>query len=408
VRAVLDGLHHAGLLLEYTTSLGFAENASWTKLIPRAARTEVVRRSYNLPGEMIHVRPWRELVRHLALPVRWSSVVRHEFGWASVDAVYRDLDRHVGRRLLTLSRKSGLCGVYAYEDGAVDTFTVARNLGLTRFYDLPIAYWETSQRFLAEECLRLPEWAPTMEGRRDSPEKLERKRRELELADVVFCPSDFVCRSLPAWAIEGRRVVTAPFGSPVSGGSQGRQARTAEGPLRVLFAGALTQRKGLADLFAAVKLIGAKRIELVVMGACPVPLEFYHKAGPPFTYEGPRSHKEVLSLMGTCDVFCLPSIVEGRALVVQEALSQGLPVIVTDNTGTSDMVTPGQTGFVVPIRQPHAIAEKLAWFLENRSTLGDMMVASRRRASEAGWSNYQTIIARSAVEALAVSARPRS
>ena len=58
------------------------------------------------------------------------------------------------------------------------------------------------------------------------------------------------------------------------------------------------------------------------------------------------------------DALILPSIIEGRALVQQEALSCGLPIITTPNAGGADLIEEGMTGHLVPIRSPEIIAEK--------------------------------------------------
>ena len=164
--------------------------------------------------------------------------------------------------------------------------------------------------------------------------------------------------------------------------------------MRFLFAGTLTQRKGLADLFAAMKLLAAKEVELVVMGSHLCPLGWYREQFPRFTYEATRPHPDVLELMRTCDVLVLPSIVEGRALVQQEAMACGLPIIVTKNAGGDDLITGGETGFLVPIRSPEAIAEKINWCATNRVSIAGMAIAAQRRASELTWSGYgETILA---------------
>ncbi len=266
-------------------------------------------------------------------------------GRANIDDVCFDLDAHVAAEVQ--SRGHALTAVYCYEDIARDTFRVARQRGWTTFYDLPIAYWETSQRLLREEAQRWPEWEPTLVGTRDSAAKLERKSEELALADVVLCPSQFVLDSLPAEARLNKTCVVAEFGSPQGERQDGANAhdkRPATDPLRILFAGSLTQRKGLADVFAAMRLLKRDDIELVVMGAPVAPLEFYRKQLPHFRYEAPRPHAQVLELMRSCDVFILPSLVEGRALVQQEAMSCGLPLIVTPNAGGEDLNIESQDG----------------------------------------------------------------
>jgi len=326
------------------------------------------RRSVGIDRRRVRQHPVREIVRLLAARLGYRSP-------RAVDAVYRALDRTVAREL------DGATAVYAYEDGALETFRAARSRGLRCFYELPIAYFETVQRLLREEAERLPAWAPTLGAMADRPEKLARKADELALADLVICPSRFVQSSLPP----GKRSVVSEFGSPAF---PARVAQRPNGKLRVLFAGAMSQRKGLADLFIAMELLRRDDIELVVMGAPVAPMEFYRRACPRFIYEPPRAHREVLALMDTCDALVLPSIAEGRALVQQEALSRGLPLIVTGNAGGEDLIEPGLTGWLVPIRDPAAIAERIAWMADHRAALPEMRDAARAMAAGRTWADY--------------------
>ena len=382
VRAVLRAFQDAELLAKFITTVGYSRTAAFLSLLPSGAQ----RRAYDLPPEKIQSYPTREAVRLLAGAAGFGTLTRHERGWASIDRVWRDLDARAARYFRANKQRQQIGGVYAYEDCALDLFAAAHELGGRRVYDLPIAYYETAQRLLQKEAQRYPDWEPTLGGTRDSEEKLARKRAELELAELVICPSDFVLESLPAEARGAKQCVVVPFGSP-SAQSSARTPRS-EAQLRVLFAGALTQRKGLADLFAAVKLIDSAEVELVVMGSLLQPLRWYRERCPDFTYEPPRSHGEVLSLMRTCDVFVLPSIVEGRALVQQEAMASGLPIIATKNAGADDLIEEGVTGFVVPIRSPEAIAEKISWCLAHRASISGMGIAAQARAADLTWRGY--------------------
>jgi glycosyltransferase involved in cell wall biosynthesis len=388
----MTGLAAAGMLTEFTTTLSANPAASWLKLLPAGIRQEWLRRTFSVPAEQIWTSPLLEIAR-IALPKlglsRWAQ---HEHGWASLDAVYHHLDRAVARRLPRLAEQRQVDVVYAYEDGALATFTKAKELGITCVYDLPIAFWETTRRLMLEEAARLPGWRPTLGGGiTDSQAKLERKTRELELADVVVGPGQFVLNSLPVWA-HGKQLIMSPFGSPAlfnqNEAQEGDDHVKAKRPLRVLFAGAMGQRKGLGDLFAAMRLLNRSDIELVVMGSLLAPMEFYRAELPSFTFEPGRSHAQVLALMRSCDVFCLPSIVEGRALVMQEAMSQGLPLIITPNTGGEDLIQEGKTGFMVPIRSPELIADKLTWFLDNRAKIPEMGRNAQEHATRYTWENY--------------------
>jgi len=89
----------------------------------------------------------------------------------------------------------------------------------------------------------------------------------------------------------------------------------------------------------------------------------------------------------------LPSIVEGRALVQQEALSCGLPIIVTPNAGGQDLVEEGITGHLVPIRSPEKIAEAILTMIENRNQKEEIRKLCQKKAIQYTWENYaQNII----------------
>ena len=242
VRAVLEALEHAGLLARFVTTLGWSE-ISYPDLAAKIRGK--LRRNYALPADKIDIHPFREVVRLVAGSLRVSRLTETESAWASIDQVWQSLDREAARRLRHGEYGSEVRAVYAYEDCGKELFATGEELGLKRIYDLPIAYWETAQRLLREEAARYPDWEPTLGGTRDSEAKLSRKTRELALAQLIVCPSRFVLESLPAETREKKRTLVAPFGSPVI--HLTKDGKRHNGPLRVLFAGALTQRKGLSS-----------------------------------------------------------------------------------------------------------------------------------------------------------------
>ncbi|SDT05747.1 YD repeat-containing protein [Mucilaginibacter mallensis] len=395
VRAVMTGLANADMLAGFNTTLVADPDALWIKLLPNNLRKEWLRRSFPVSKSKIHTRPVIELARIIMPKLGYKNCIEHEKGWASIDAVYHDLDRNTAKQLATNKLKPD--AVYAYEDGALETFKQAKILGIKCIYDLPIAYWKTVKQLMNQEAERLPQWAPTLGGGiHDSAAKLERKTQEFELADVVVGPGSFVMDSLPAYT--NKKLIVSPFGSPEFDKTCDESSiglKSTNKPLRVLFAGSMGQRKGLADLFTAIKKINSKNVELVVMGSLLAPAEFYRNELADFTYEAGRPNEKVLELMRSCDVFCLPSIVEGRALVMQEAMSQGLPLIITPNTGGADLIEEGETGFLVPTCSPEIIAEKISWFMDNRNRVAEMGRKAMKKATGYTWDAYGNRIAQS-------------
>jgi glycosyltransferase involved in cell wall biosynthesis len=122
-------------------------------------------------------------------------------------------------------------------------------------------------------------------------------------------------------------------------------------------------------------------------------MEFYRKQFAEFTYFPPCSNQKVRTIMKAHDALVLPSIVEGRALVQQEALSCGLPIIVTPNAGGTDLVDEGITGHLVCIRSPEKIAEAIVAMIENKNPKEVIRKSCQKKATQYTWINYaQNII----------------
>ena len=265
---------------------------------------------------------------------------------------------------------------------------MALELDIRRSYELPIAHHETLRRLLLKEAERWPEWEPTLLATRESDAKLHRKDREMEMADAISCPSQFVLDSLPPNLRNEKLCFVAPFGTPEASLKGSGESRDANDPIRFLFVGSMSQRKGLADLLMAFRNLASRQAELFVLGSPMMPMDFYRAQGVPFTHIPPCPHDKVLTQMANCDVLVLPSIAEGRALVQQEAMSQGMPILVTPNTGGTDLVKEGVTGFLVKPSSPDLLAEKMEWFVRHKERLPGMKRAAREHSTSYPWSAY--------------------
>ena len=378
-----------GHLKELWTCIAACGNNSWTKLSRLPGMGEIKRRSY--PSELrpyLRLQPFRELIR-LGLNRTGIRNPTARGGYFGVDKIYQNLDKKVAKRIQKSSEED-LGVIYAYDDGALRSFEEARKRGWKTIFDLPIAYWETMEELLREEAERYPEWAPTLMGEEIPKWKKERKTRELELSDYVVCPSEFVARRLPKTCENSGKVSVIPFGSPTIISQNEIPEQKSSQKFKLLFVGGMSQRKGLADLFEAIKLLKSQNIELNILGEPLMGLQFYKKQGVDFNYHSTRDHQSVLTLMTSCDALILPSIVEGRALVQQEAMARGLPLIVTANAGAEDLIEEGVTGHLVPIRNPQAIATAIdSIAVRSSDELHQMKMDCLEKVSSLTWVNYR-------------------
>jgi glycosyltransferase involved in cell wall biosynthesis len=371
VRELLNELKNQKKLVKFFTTIGAGAGAN--SLIKSLCEGK---RQYPIPDKMISRQWMPELTRFLSKGDQEKK--RHK-----ADHSYQALDYKVSHELSTLNSQI----LHAYEDGCSHSFTRAKELGIKCSYELPIAYWATVRRLLAEEAERYPEWEPTLESTREPEEKLCRKEKELRLADRITCPSQFVLDSIPLEIRQKTLCQISPFGSPPCEPVD-FECSPKNDILKLLFVGSMSQRKGLADLFEAMKLLKGETISLSILGQPSMPKEFYRKQFSEFEYFPPRSNQKVREIMKMHDALVLPSIVEGRALVQQEALSCGLPIIVTPNAGGEDLVKEGTTGHLVPIRSPKKIAEAIRSMIENKNHKVEIRKLCQIKAKQYSWVSY--------------------
>jgi glycosyltransferase involved in cell wall biosynthesis len=371
VRALLNQLNNQNQLEKFFTTIGAGAGANY--LISAFC---VKKRQYAIPDKLIS-RQWvQEVARFLS---KGDQAKKRR----KADHSYQALDIKVSHELSTLNSQI----LHAYEDGCSSSFARAKELGIQCSYELPIAHWATVRRLLAEEAERYPEWEPTLESTREPEEKLCRKEEELRLADRITCPSQFVMDSIPLEIRQKTPCQISPFGTPPHKPVGFERFRKNDN-LKLLFVGSMSQRKGLADLFEAMKLLNGEPVSLSILGQPSMPMEFYLKRLAEFAYFPPCPNSKVREIMKEHDALVLPSIVEGRALVQQEALSCGIPIIVTPNAGSEDLVEDGKTGYLIPIRSPKKIAEAIRAMIENKNHKEEIRKLCQIKAKQYSWSSY--------------------
>lgn len=387
VRNALRALAEREMLAEFWTTLAWNPESRWNGLLPSGLRSQLEKRAYpEAPKERVKCVPSREIVR---LAARGSFLHDHLCSGErpfSVIGMYRHFDAQVARRV----RTTKLDAVYAYEGGALMTFREARKAGVATFYELPSSHWYWENKLLAEEADRNPQFAGLIPKLKDSPRHMEWKDEELRLADFVIVPSHHVRDTLVGVVPEDRIRVVSYGAPPVRQRNAG--ASDTKRPLKVLFVGALMQRKGIGYLLDAVDTLGSE-VELTLVGGRVAANARVDAACERWRWLESVSHAEVLNLMLEADVLVLPSLAEGCALVVLEAAACGLPVIVTPNTGALEFVRDGCEGYVVPICSSDAIAERLHSLHEDREMLATMSHNAQATAAGRSWESYREKLA---------------
>ena len=270
--------------------------------------------------------------------------------------------------------------------GCLESFRRSRGLDGRNVLDYPIARVEYANQLLAEEAALRPDFADTILGTSLALEHRERISAELQLADMIVVGSRFASDSFDG-AVDPQRVRVVRYGVDTVT-FRPRVAPRAEGPLRVLFAGQLTQRKGVAYALDAMRLLDRSKFRLVLCGTAVGSGRGLAAYDGEFEQIAGARPQDMPQVYGGADVLVLPSLIEGSALVVLEAMASGIPVIVTPNAG-ADAVRDGIDGFVVPLRSPEAIAARLEQLRLDPDLRERMGAAARGRSEAFTWAAFR-------------------
>jgi glycosyltransferase involved in cell wall biosynthesis len=98
-------------------------------------------------------------------------------------------------------------------------------------------------------------------------------------------------------------------------------------------------------------------------------------------FAGKCSHDAVFEILSITDLFMLSSLWEGFGLVLGEAMAMGKPIVSTRTIGSEFLVQHNETGFIVPPKNPGALAEAVIDLLQTPDLMQEMGKKGRKRVS---------------------------
>ena len=220
---------------------------------------------------------------------------------------------------------------------------------------------------------------------------------DAENSDYLLTGSEVVKRSFIRRGFPGDRIFVIPYGtdtnrfSPLS--NEERKQRISglkDVSFRVICVGQITPRKGHIYLLDAWKKLNIPNAELLFVGRIdPLMKPVLARYEGVFRHIPHVPHHLLRHYYGVSNVFVLPSLEDGFAYVCTEALGCGLPVIATDNTGASELLSDGVEGFVISTHSSEQIAEKLQLLLEDTELRKQMSDSAVHKAGESLlWDDY--------------------
>jgi len=216
---------------------------------------------------------------------------------------------------------------------------------------------------------------------------VERELQEYEECDLITVPSTFAFRSFVERGVPEGKLAKLAYGVDLQ---MFHPVPKEDNVFRVIYVGAMSLGKGVPYLLEALATLQLPKFELCLIGGLTDEIKpFFEKYKERFRYLGVIPQTKLYQYYSQGSVFAIASLQEGLALVQAQAMACGLPVIATTNTGAEDLFTDGIEGFIVPIRSPEAIREKVVYLYEHPEVREEMARAALKRVkSMGGWNEY--------------------
>jgi glycosyltransferase involved in cell wall biosynthesis len=290
-------------------------------------------------------------------------------------AAYVEHGRWFARRTSRVIEKSRSAGIFfGYSAASLESLLSAKKKGFFTIVDQVDPAWE-HWKLVEAERERFPDWE---ERAPEVPREFwDRLHREWSTADLVVVNSEWSRENLVKQGVPESKLAVVPLAyEPTARAAPRRHNR--RGKLRVLWLATVSLAKGFPYLLEAAKKLpnvhfdvaGQIRISSRIVGSAPANVKFHGQV--------PRIR--TAELFRSADVFLLPTISDGFAITQLEAMSFGLPVIATPHCGK--VVVEGWNGYIVPARDPEAIASRIAALDSDGDRLADLSTNALATLSE--------------------------
>ena len=226
---------------------------------------------------------------------------------------------------------------------------------------------------------------------------------EYENADLIVCGSPFVMRSIAEYSrVPGVaakcRLLPYSYDERLFGSGPEPQPIPNGEPVRFLFAGQVSARKGVQHVLEAFARLPASAATLTLVGPLMVPERLLAPHRDRIEILGSVPRAEMPGIMCRHHALVFPSHFEGSAVVLVEAMASGLAIV---QTAAAGLGASEKSGLVLERPDAHAVEEAMVAIIENRERLHSMRRAAQTEAQARNFSAYRAGVAAALAEVAA-------
>ena len=211
--------------------------------------------------------------------------------------------------------------------------------------------------------------------------------KEAKLTDLIICASTYTKQTLLSNKIDNEKIYVIPYGYDSKHNVKDVEKKE-DVFFTILFVGGVNVMKGIPYVIQALKKIKNDKIRLVLVGNVQNTIRNMAKNDNRIIFKGYIPHENVHLEYQKADLFIFPSLSDGFGFAPLEAMSYGVPCMVTNTSGISDIIDNGENGFIIKASSSEEIREKIEWCYRERVKLKEMGNLAKLRALNFGKKEY--------------------
>lgn len=304
------------------------------------------------------------------------------------------LNSAFGRKVAAMAGREGSFILWGYDGSSATAFEDPRAAGCYKILDRTMAdsrSWnEERERIAATHGDWLGKGSPAW-----SADKIAMDDSEFGAADRIVCGSPFVMETIRTHSpVEGvaDKLELLPYGfdAALFGSDVDPTFVPEHEPVRFLFAGQVSARKGVQHVLEAFDKIPKGSARLTLLGQVALPEHILARYRDTVDIRGAVPRAEVPAIMREHHALVFPSHNEGSALVLPEAMASGLAII---QTAAAGLGASERSGFVLDKPEADGVEEAMATLIANRDLLHSMRLAAIDEARLRNSVSYRDAIA---------------
>lgn len=335
----------------------------------------IFRKRYFQPLSSDKIRIWLlpEILRFLLNTLFPKSLDRWVF------MVERMHDRHVSKEL----KNKEYDILIAYENSSLLSFREARKAGKITVLDLAQVHHD----MISDLRDKYPSFRTVLKNDQLFKKVNSCKTQQNKFVDYFFVLSEMAKLSLLQSGVSEDKIYLLNLGFDPE--KFRLKKSKSEGDFTVLFVGSVTRRKGVHLLIEAFKKLDIPGARLQIVGPAGDAADLVQRLPANAEYLPFLPHEQLVKYYQHADVFVFPSYLDSWAMVVLEAMACGTPVIISENTGSKDVVKYGG-GFIVPVDDVNILVEKIRYLYHNPEIKEKMGGDAYAAAQNYTWEKYHT------------------